>query len=75
MNNETCRCGVLVKSHAKSRIRIINSFHWHQLFYTDEPKLNDKPITVLQVAPLSANDVIVEFVYNEDYIDDLKNQI
>ena len=74
-NNQKIICGVVVKSHPKSHIHIINSLHWHQLFHTDEPKRNDKLITVLQVAPLSANDIIVEFVYNEDYTDDLKSQL
>ncbi len=74
-NNQTYRGGVIVKSHPKSIIYIAYSSEWYKFFNEYEQTHNGKPITVLQVAPLSESKVILEFVYNEDYIDDLKEQI
>ena len=65
-NTKKCACGVVVKSHPKSHIKI--AYSSDELFYSPIPKHLDKKVVILQVAP--ANDgtrFIVEFVYEDDY--------
>ena len=74
IGKQKCACGVVVKSHPKSHIKIVYSDD--ELFCSPTPKHLDRNVVILQVAP--ANDgarFIVEFVYEDKYNDILKEQI
>ena len=70
--NQKLICGVVVKSHPKSHIDVFKDY---DDIFDFPPTYDDEAVVVLQVAPASNNQFIVEFVLKDDYYGDLKDQI
>lgn len=69
--------GTLVKSCKKSKIAMCHqkSVLAQSAFDTNRPKMNDKSIQVLQVMLCGDAELLIEYVYEEDFKSDVREGI
>jgi len=61
--------GIIQKSHDKSIfINMHNTGNLQKTMFSENPKFGEKKIVVLQVLLMSENWMMVEFVYEKDFV-------